>query len=149
VQVLAPVKAFKQAHPAVQIVLQPAVSDAHHIPVHPQPPFAPAAAAGTLHVPAPAHVAVGPALLSMTTIPVLSDLAAAEVAQQVRALRGGGGCAVLCRGATALCQPRSDCCAILTPWPLSAVHRRSECRSSLRCSCSRRRHLAWLHCRTT
>jgi hypothetical protein len=82
--VLAPLQEYKHAHPKVQILLQPAVGDAHHLPVHPQPPFPAAAASPALHVPAPAHLSLGPVLVSVTSIPVLPDLAMAETAQQVQ-----------------------------------------------------------------
>jgi DNA polymerase alpha subunit B len=80
-QVLAPLQAFQQQHPGVVIALQPAMSDAHHIPVHPQPPFQ--AVNGIDMLPSPAHVQVAGCTVSATASAVIMHVSASEVSKQV------------------------------------------------------------------
>ena len=82
VQVLAPLQLFQQAHPDVRIMLQPSVTDAHHIPVHPQPPLPPASGIDMLTC--PAHVSVAGCSVSASHGAVIMDLSAREVSRSVR-----------------------------------------------------------------
>jgi hypothetical protein len=81
-QVLQPLQEFRKECPETQILLQPAVGDAHHVPVHPQPPF-PRASLLEM-IPSPAHLHWSQFQLSVTSSSVFMDLSVAEVGKHVR-----------------------------------------------------------------
>lgn len=83
-QVLAPLQAFQQEHPGTRVLLQPSASDAHHLPVHPQPPLP--AAAGVDMLSAPAHVELAGLRLTCAATNVLMDISGNEVARTVCSL---------------------------------------------------------------
>lgn len=83
-QVVAPLRAWREEHPGTRVYLQPAATDAHHLPVHPQPPFA--AAAGLEMLPAPAHLDIAGRRISISPSQVVLELASSEWAKTVRAV---------------------------------------------------------------
>jgi DNA polymerase alpha subunit B len=80
-EVVSPLQDFQHEHPEMRILIQPAVSDAHHLPVHPQPPFP--AAAGLDMLPSPAHVSVAGITVSSSASGIVMDLSSTEVSRTV------------------------------------------------------------------
>jgi DNA polymerase alpha subunit B len=76
-QVLSPLQEFREENPGLRVLLQPAVTDAHHLPVHPQPPFA--SARGLEMLPSPAHLSIDGCRVSCSGSRVIMDLASCEV----------------------------------------------------------------------
>lgn len=81
-QVLAPLQDFSRQCPGTQVMLMPAAADAHHLPVHPQPPLP--AAANIDMLPSPGHLQVGDCNVSVSSSNVLLDLSATAVGALVR-----------------------------------------------------------------
>lgn len=84
VQVVERVAQFARRHPNITVALQPAVSDAHHLPMHPQPQFSSPAGSGITMLPSPSLVCINGFAVALTSVDVVKDLSAMEVAKQAR-----------------------------------------------------------------
>eukprot|EP00892_Ulva_mutabilis_P001216 jgi/Ulvmu1/11095/UM070_0010.1 len=76
-QVLAPLQELQRQCSKTQVMLMPAAADAHHLPVHPQPPLPATASVDML--PSPAHLCAGGCAVSVSSSNLLLDLSSATV----------------------------------------------------------------------
>lgn len=120
---LAPLQEFSGRCPETQVMLMPGTGDAHHLPVHPQPPMP--AAANVDMLPSPAHLHAGSSAIAVSSSTVLFDLSSATLGHLVRhpltsplrALQAAPSpclCRVSCVAQPA--QLKLSACALGPPW---------------------------------